>query len=179
MREEALDTLLALRGTPCRTPGEMIDRQELTVQEHWEEIPVLTELITENVGGASWAILQFTLNDVFEAGILIRNRSYAFPGGEKLRAWYDVWSDPNYYKYDGSMEWPNSISLDDEDSAYLVSVGADIQTFIRENYLQFVDGSKPMSEWDDYVNTLQSLTGWEESKAIYQKYYDDFMATYA
>ncbi len=77
------------------------------------------------------------------------------------------------------MEWPNSISLDDEDSAYLVSVGADIQTFIRENYLQFVDGSKPMSEWDDYVNTLQSLTGWEESKAIYQKYYDDFMATYA
>ena len=141
--------------------------------------PELTELITENVGGASWAILQFTLNDVFEAGILIRNRSYAFPGGEKLRAWYDVWSDPNYYKYDGSMEWPNSISLDDEDSAYLVSVGADIQTFIRENYLQFVDGSKPMSEWDDYVNTLQSLTGWEESKAIYQKYYDDFMATYA
>lgn len=140
--------------------------------------PQLTELITENVSGGSWAILQFALNDVYEAGILMRRRSYAFPGGEQLAAWYDIWNDPNYYRYDATMTWPDAMNYSTEDSSYLATVGTDIQTFIGENYLQFVDGSKSMAQWDAYVAELTSLAGWEEAKAIYQEYYDDFMANH-
>ncbi|MBR2717191.1 MAG: hypothetical protein IKP17_02970 [Oscillospiraceae bacterium] len=140
--------------------------------------PELTDMIVNNVSGASWAILQFAMNDVYEGGILMRSRSYAFKGGEQLRAWYDVWNDPNYYRYDGSMAWPDAMNYSNEDSSYLATVGTDIQTFIGENYLQFVDGSKSMAQWDEYVDTLTHLTGWEEAKAIYQDYYDEFMATH-
>ena len=137
----------------------------------------LTDFILENPGGASWAIVQFALCDIFEAGILCRRRSYAYPGGEVLLAWYDIWGNPDFYRYDGTMVWPDCMTYDAEDTSYLNSVGTDINTFISENYLQFVDGSKPMSDWDSYIDTLTSLTGWKESIEIYQSYYDDFMAS--
>ena len=141
--------------------------------------PQLTDFIVNNVSGSAWAILQFALNDVYEGGILLRDRSYSIPGGEKLRAWYDIWNDPEYYRYDGSMEFPTSITYSAEDTAYLANVGTDIQTFLGENYLQFVDNSRSLSEWDSYVNTLTHLPGWEDAKAIYQRYYDDFKAAHS
>lgn len=151
--------------------------QGYTFEYNEEGKPQLTDFIVNNVGGSSWAILQFCLNDVYEAGILMRSRSFAFPGGEKLRAWYDIWNDPAYYQYDGSMAWPTAINLSAADNARLATIGVDIQTFITENYLQFVDGSKPLSEWDSYAEELTHMTGWEEALQIYQGYYDNFMAS--
>ena len=41
----------------------------------------------------------------------------------------------------------------------------------------FVDNSAPLSEWDHYVDTLTHLEGWNESIAIWQSYYDDWLKT--
>ena len=137
----------------------------------------LTDFILNNPGGAAWAVLQFVLCDVHEAGILCRRRSYAYPGGEDLLAWYDIWANPDFYRYDGKMVYPDVMTYSAEDRSYLASVGTDLNTFIKENYLMFVDNSKPMSDWDSYVSTLTSLPGWKESIEIWQGYYDAFIAS--
>ena len=138
----------------------------------------LTDFILNNPGGYSWAILEFSCNVIYCSGLLLSKKYYAFPGGEKLWAFYDTWSDPNFYVYDGSMLYPSSMTIDDEDRSYLNSVGTDLNTFMVEHYLMFVDGSRPMSEWDDYVNSLHSLNGWNACMEIWQSYYDEFVASF-
>lgn len=140
--------------------------------------PMLTDFLVKNQAGLAWAILQFTMDEIFEAGLLIREKSYAYPGGEKLRAWYDIWDNPDFYKYDGSMAWPSAIQFSTEDTSRLATIGADIQTYIVENYPLFVDNSKPLSEWDSYVSELTSMPGWDEALEIYQNAYDAFIARY-
>ncbi len=141
--------------------------------------PMLTDFIVNNPSGSSWAILQFAMNDVYDGGILMRDRSYAMPGGDKLRAWYEVWDDPDFYRYDGSMAWPKAIQFSADDTNRRGVIGADIQTFIVENYLQFVDNSKPLSEWDSYVSQLTSMPGWNEALEIHQNAYDAFMERFS
>ena len=75
------------------------------------------------------------------------------------------------------MQWPPAVNISPEDNARIAQLGADIKTYIAENYLQFVDNSKPLSEWDSYVDGLQNL-GWEEARLIYQKSYDEFMESF-
>ena len=75
------------------------------------------------------------------------------------------------------MVYPDVMTYSAEDRSYLAGVGTDLNTFIKENYLMFVDNSKPMSDWDSYVSTLTSLPGWKESIDIWQGYYDAFIAS--
>ena len=51
----------------------------------------------------------------------------------------------------------------------------DLVTFITENYLAFVDGSKPMSEWDAYVSEAMT-NGGDAIAAIYQDALDKYYA---
>ncbi len=134
----------------------------------------LSDFILNNTAGPAWAILQFAYCDIYDPGILHRRRSYAYPGGEKLLAWYDTWADPDYYVFDGSMVYPDSVNMDDEDRNVLKTMGTDLNTFVKENYLMFVDGSRPMSDWDNYIASLHELKGWDEVHEVWQKYYDIF-----
>ncbi len=136
--------------------------------------PMLTDFLVNNPSGMSWALLQYAMNDVFEGGVVMRSRTYAFPGGEQLAAFHAFWDDENFYRYDGSMEWPTAITFGKEDNSRLADLGSDIKTYISENYLQFVDNSKPLSAWDSYVAGLDQL-GWAEALTIYQQAYDAFM----
>jgi hypothetical protein len=61
------------------------------------------------------------------------------------------------------MAWPSAIQFSTEDTSRLATIGADIQTYIVENYPLFVDNSKPLSEWDSYVSELTSMPGWDEA----------------
>lgn len=148
---------------------------------YWDENGnrMLTDFIVNHPSGSGWALLQFTLNNINEAGILISARNMAKPGGEKDQAFTDIWDDPKFYKYDGSMAWPSAIQFDSEDTERLSAIGADIQTFIAENYLQFVDNSRPLSSWDDYVAQLTAMDGWYEALDIYQRAYDEFQKRFA
>ena len=136
--------------------------------------PMLTDFLVNHPFGMASALLQFAMNDVNEGGVLIRSRAYAYPGGEKLAAFHAFWDDPDHYRFDGTMQWPSAIAFTTEQNSRLAELGADIKTYIMENYLQFVDNSKPFSDWDAYVSGLDQL-GWSEAREIYQAAYDDFM----
>ena len=138
--------------------------------------PELTDFIVNNPGGMAFAVVTFMLSDIHEGGVLLRIRSFSYPEGRPMWSWFDVWNG-EYYHYDGSMVWPGCFTIEDEDKSYINSVATDISTFISENYLMFVDNSAPLSEWDHYVNTLTNLEGWNESIAIWQGYYDDWLKT--
>lgn len=137
--------------------------------------PIFTDHMINHPGGLSWALLMYTGNEVCEGGISMRKRSYAYPGGERCMAFHTYWVDPEYYHYDGSMEWPESIVFTSEQSDEIAQYSTDMATYVSENYLQFVDGSKPLSEWDSYVEGLK-LTGWYKCLDIYQQAYEDFIA---
>ena len=52
---------------------------------------------------------------------------------------------------------------------------SDLSTYYEENYVAFVDGTKPMSEWDSYINDLNTF-GYERIQEIYQGAYDRYMS---
>lgn len=136
--------------------------------------PMLTDFLVNHPFGMSSALLQFAMNDVNEGGVLIRSRAYAYPGGEKLAAFHTFWDDQDYYRYDGTMQWPSAVTFTPEQNSRLADLGSDIKTYITENYLQFVDNSRPLSDWETYVAGFDQL-GWSEAREIYQTAYDDFM----
>ena len=138
--------------------------------------PELTDFIVNNPGGMAFAVVTFMLSDIHEGGVLLRIRSFSYPEGRPMWSWFDVWNG-EYYHYDGAWVWPDCFTIDDEDRSYINSVATDLSTFISENYLKFVDNSAPMSDWDNYVDTLTHLDGWNECIAIWQSYYDDWLKT--
>lgn len=83
-----------------------------------------------------------------------------------------TWADPTY---SGEYDWPSSLKLTDEQSEELNAIQSDVITYINENFLSFIDGSKPLSEWDDYVRGATEI-GLGKCQAIYQEAYDDFIA---
>ena len=99
---------------------------------------------------------------------------YAYPGGDYAIKYHEAWTTKDYR---GEMDVP-SVTLTDDESEELASYSNELATYISENYLAFVDGSKPLSEWDAYVAALYDL-GLGECEAIYQAAYERFMASIA
>jgi len=52
---------------------------------------------------------------------------------------------------------------------------SDINTFFAENYTTFIDGSRPLSDWDNFQRDLMN-TGLDRVIEIYQEAYDAYMA---
>ncbi len=133
--------------------------------------PQLSDFIMEHPGGMAMAICSFMRNPLCEGGVSFIWRTYGFPGGDRLKGFLDYWAD---YDYDGSMQWPYSITFTPEQNGQLAQYSVDLVTYITENYLLFVDGSRPLSEWDSYVEGLVA-SGLNECLAIYKEAYDNFM----
>jgi len=67
------------------------------------------------------------------------------------------------------------VSVSVEDSARYSSILGDATTFINESVAKFIIGTTPLSEYDNFVETLISM-GIEEAIAIKQAAYDRYMA---
>lgn len=65
----------------------------------------------------------------------------------------------------------NPFTLSEEEADRLSVVGAEIGQFLDESRAGFVTGQKPLSEWDDYVATLDKI-GLPEFLEIQQAAYD-------
>ena len=50
---------------------------------------------------------------------------------------------------------------------------ADLETCFAEKYASFLNGVKPLSEWDSYISVLISF-GLDKLTAIYQAAYDEY-----
>lgn len=45
-----------------------------------------------------------------------------------------------------------------EENEIIQAYAADLSTYFAENLVAFITGTKPLSEWDSYINTLESLS---------------------
>ena len=70
---------------------------------------------------------------------------------------------------------PFGLNLSDENQQKENDLAGDRAAFITENYPAFVDGSKPMSEWDAYVSEAMA-NGGDAIAAIYQDTLDKYYA---
>ena len=59
----------------------------------------------------------------------------------------------------------------DEDIDVIETYTSDIQTYTNENYLKFITGDRDLSEFDEYVATLEGM-GLNEVIAIYQRHFE-------
>ncbi len=109
-------------------------------------------------------LVQFCLHDI--------RRSYAYPEGKRPLAMYDAWVIPDY---GGHYDWPSAIILSDEDTEETTSILADLNTYYSENYVSFINGVKPLSEWDNYIAEMKTF-GIDRLIEIYQAAYDDYIA---
>ena len=77
--------------------------------------------------------------------------------------------------YKGEYDWPTAVNFDDEEREENTSIFADLNTYFTENYGAFIDGSKPMAEWDSYVQGLYDF-GLSDVVENYQAAYDRLLA---
>ena len=136
--------------------------------------PRLTDFAVHNPDGITYANLSnfYMVNFLSEHGLEIFDRKYAYDGGERFLAMHSYWADSDN---DDAYKWPGGVIFTDEQNEDLARLGDDIVTYLAENFLAFIDGSKSLTEWDGYVSTLESM-GWEQVRQINQDAYDDFMA---
>jgi hypothetical protein len=128
---------------------------------------IATDFALNNPDGLAigWAMMLYGFNALAEHGMVDRLRRYLTPDAKVGEAITKYWSE---YDYDGAYRWPAAAKLTTEQANEADAYTADIATYISENYLSFIDGSKPLSEWDGYVETLRSI-GMDEVIAIYQQ----------
>ena len=48
-------------------------------------------------------------------------------------------------------------------------------TYFTENYVSFLSGVKPLSEWDSFISDMKTF-GMDKLLEIYQKEYDAYIA---
>ena len=114
----------------------------------------------------------YLANDLVDPAMEYRMDRYAFPGGEGAVYAVNYWSD---YNYDGAYSWPADIVLDDEQQDIVNKYSNDIGTYLKENYISFIDNSRSLSEWDSYIEGLK-VVGIDQVLEVYQEAYDAYMA---
>lgn len=62
-----------------------------------------------------------------------------------------------------------------ENSEEAAALDTEIRTYVEENSMKFVNGTRPLSEYDDFVATLKKMNV-DRYIEIYQEAYDEYMA---
>lgn len=81
---------------------------------------------------------------------------------EEEQAIYDIWMTG----VDGNYLMP-AVSLTDEESETARSPLADIQTYVDENVAKFINGTRSLDEFDDFVTDIETM-GLTDIIAVYQ-----------
>ena len=136
-----------------------------------------TDWTVNNPAGVNyeWVLIVHTLDQLAEHGLEIASRKFAQEGGEGIAACYDVWDN---FEYDAAYQWPAGLTLSDDQSEEAARYSNDVATYVAENYLAFLDNSKPLTEWDSYVQGLRDI-GLDEMAVIYQECLDAYFAAEA
>lgn len=137
----------------------------------------VTEFIRSNPAYTySMHILCYALNTLCDPGLDYNYMHFQYDGGDAVLDYYDYFADAKAKNFDGAFLIPSAVELTDEESAELLSFSNDLTTFITENYLLFLDGSRPMSDWDKYESDLNTVGRLQEYLAVYQGAYDRYLA---
>ena len=114
---------------------------------------VWTDLMVNNPDGLaySWCISRYT----FGAGSfrIDSSRTLANYGDAEMHM-IDVW---NNTENDTADILPGALSLTAEEAAAFSAGFSDIRTHTQQNILAFITGTRPISEFDDFVSEIQAM----------------------
>ncbi|MDD6188724.1 MAG: hypothetical protein PUB32_03990 [Clostridiales bacterium] len=135
----------------------------------------VTEFLYNHPNGQNFTmmLLIYCLNTLCDPGLDINSVHYNYPNGELVIEAYEYLDDRS--NYDGAYEFPSTINYTAEQMGEISSYSSDVMTYMQENFLAFVDGSKPMSEWASYEAGFQNV-GLPKLLAVYQEAYDAYAA---
>ena len=137
----------------------------------------VSDFLIDNEGcNYTMMLLIYCLNTLCDPGLDINSVHYNYDGGEVVIEAYEYLDKRD--NYDGAYEFPTGITYTAEQLGEIASCSSDVLTYIQENFLSFVDGSTPMSKWDDYTAKFAEV-GLYDLLAVYQEAYDDYMAEHA
>ena len=94
--------------------------------------------------------------------------------GDIARYAIQYWTDWLNDHYDAAGLYPVGANLTSEQSEEVSQYRNELTTYIAENFSMFLDGTKPFSEWDSYLQTLHTI-GLDEITAVYQEAYEDYL----
>ena len=136
----------------------------------------LTDWCMNWEGGMAWCMCLYGCNGLVEFCLQIHKRNYYYDGGERALHAFEVFYPYDFY--DGAWEWPSEVKMTDEEREETNQIMTDLSTYFQENYVQFVDCTKPMSEWDSYIADINTF-GYERVQELYQQAYDRYMSEHA
>ncbi|MBR3556903.1 MAG: hypothetical protein IKN89_13435 [Oscillospiraceae bacterium] len=134
----------------------------------------LTDFLVNNPMGMSWALSFYAGNGLTDHGLQIFTRKYLFPGGEEIRNSHYVWLIDGYK---GEYDFPGSVTYTPEEDEELSRISGDLVTYIAETFMSFYDGSKPLAEWNNYLDAVSSM-GLDRCREIRQAAYERFMVRF-
>ena len=136
-------------------------------------VPRLTDLVLNNPDYSYGAAMNIFVCDRMTPApfVIDEDRVRADYIQDQLDA-IEVWNNSN----DGAYNLPRAgINMSVEESNKYYSLYPDIETTMDENIVKFIVGDRPLSEFDDFVDTLIGL-GIEDCIAVEQAAYDRYMA---
>ena len=132
----------------------------------------LTEWCLNHEATPSWIMCIYGSSGLTNCHLFFNWRNYYTDTGMRQLACYDVFFVKDYK---GEYDWPDAVTFENEEKEETTALFADLNTYFSENYNAFIDGAKPMSEWDSYIQGLYDF-GYERIKEIYQTAYDRYEA---
>ena len=136
----------------------------------------LSDFVLHNPNGlgSAWCQVLYAINALADGGMEIQTRKFKYEGGERLEAMHYIWLVDGYK---GEYDVPTAMTFTEEQDEEKNQLSNDIMTYINETYLAFLDGSSPMSEWDNYTAAAWDM-GLTRCQEIYQEAFDSFMARF-
>lgn len=137
-------------------------------------VPTYTPMITdaESLSGSSMGTMLSKYCRASTSGPFVQSKDYILQWyrddvqKEALKLWSDTKASEHIL--------PTNLAFSAEDSAKISKMMSDITTAVDEDVLKMMLGTKPLSEYDAYVEKLKSM-GIEEVLELYQKAYDEYI----
>lgn len=82
----------------------------------------------------------------------------------------ELWAD-----CDTSLVYPKAITVTQEETEAAIGAESDLGDYIGEMQMKFITGEEPLTNYDNYLDTLKKM-GIEELIAVYQDAYDRYNA---
>lgn len=135
--------------------------------------PRYTDLITNNPDGLSMAAAMGLYTGMSTGGPAVQDGQYAvqylLQRPQQVDA-VEKWKETNAIEH-----LVVGLNPDPENADEFGAIWSEITTFAEENILRFITGARPVSEFDEYLEQLDSI-GFETAREIMQAAFENLMS---
>jgi putative aldouronate transport system substrate-binding protein len=121
--------------------------------------PELTELVTNNPEGKAFGLCLILYTSSTPCSIDIKARNNFGYTDAQVKA-LELWM-----RNTDSAQAPGSVWETDAQTEY-TTIATDLSSFVTTNVLQFITGSRPMSDWDSFVDDVMGSFDIERLKEL-------------